>query len=63
MHQRGINMRYLGKISKLIEETSENKLHYYNVSNFKFYNNIIIIIFFFIIFYFLIFYFILFYFI
>ncbi|ORY67839.1 hypothetical protein LY90DRAFT_504520 [Neocallimastix californiae] len=30
MHQRGINMRYLGKISKLIEETSENKLHYYN---------------------------------
>jgi len=30
MHQRGINMRYLGKIAKLIEETNENKLHYYN---------------------------------
>lgn len=30
MHQRGINMRYLGKIAKLIEQTNESKLNYYN---------------------------------
>ncbi|ORX87137.1 hypothetical protein BCR32DRAFT_289533 [Anaeromyces robustus] len=30
MHQRGINMRYLGKIAKLIEQANEKKLNYYN---------------------------------
>jgi len=34
MHQRGINMRYLGKIAKLIEQTNDmsnkSKLNYYN---------------------------------